>query len=301
MEKNIDIFIKDVVREMFRGTNANILNEKIKGDTSPTKAAKRELGNVFQKYHDSLTNNEKDIFSASAKNIGINLDKGKQRNAEADAILNRPDINGSYEKAVGTMSGELKQALMDYNEWANSSTPPERKKEILRHYGGYGGLRRYLDMADKFSLTPAYDKERAKESGINFAPFGSNYKASKVLTNDDGSPKIDDNGDYVYDSQEYLSKVKPMPTPEKKNKKGEIVRHALPADKVTGYDIENLDLTNVTDDEICRYFKTGTRQDHHFGENENNPTYGEMAEMAKNGDKNALADLKNLFFKAMFN
>ena len=301
MKENIDSFIKEVVKEMFRGTNENILREDIKGDTSPTKAAKRELGNAFQKYYDSLTNYDKNNMSNVAKNIGVNLDKGAERKAEADRILNRNDVNGSYEKAVGSMSAELKQALMDYNEWASPNTTPERKSEILRQYNGYGGLRRYLDMADKFSLTPAYDKNRAKESGINYAPFGSNYKVSKVLTNDDGTPKTDENGNYMYDSEESLSKTKPVATPEKLNKKGEVVRPARPADKVIGYDIENLDLTNVTDDEICKYFKTGTRQDHHFGENENNPTYGEMAEMAKNGDVNALTDLKNIYFKAMFN
>ena len=301
MEKDIDLFVEEVVREMFRGTNRNILNEKIKGDSSPTKAAKRELGKAFQNHFDSLNNNDKDTFSNVAKNIGINLDKNAERNAESDRILNSPEVNGSYEKAVGTMSNELKQALMDYNEWASPNTPPNRKSEILKQYGGYGGLRRYIDMADKFSLTPAYDQNRAKESGINYAPFGSNYKAQKVLTNDDGTPKTDEYGNYMYDTQEYLTKTKPAPTPEKRKKNGEITRQALPADRVVGYDISNLDLTNVTDDEICKYFKTGTRQDHHFGENEDNPTYGEMAEMAKNGDAEALSSLKNLYFKAMFN
>ena len=301
MERDIDIFIKDIVKEMFRGTNESILEEDIKPDTSPTKAAKRELGNAFQKHFDKLTDDEKNGMSNLAKNIGINLDKGAERKAESERILNSSDVNGSYEKAVGTMSGELKQALMDYNEWINPNTTPERKNEIMQKYGGYGGLRRYLDMADKFSLTPAYDQERAKEAGINDAPFGSRYRTLKVLTNDDGSPKTDENGEYVYDTQEYLSKSKPTATPEKKNKKGDTLSHALPADKVVGYDIENLDLTNVTNDEIYRYFKTGTRQDHHFGENKDNPTYGEMAEMAKNGDENALTSLKNLYFKAMFN
>jgi hypothetical protein len=301
MEKNIDIFIKDVVNEMFHGTNANILNEKIKGDSSSTKAAKRELGNTFQKYYDSLTNDEKETFSNTAKNIGINLDKNTQRKAEADAILNRDDVKGSYEKAVGTMSGELKQALMDYNEWTNPSTPSDRKKEIMKKYGGYSGLRRYLDMADKFSLTPAYDQSRAKDAGINYTPFGTNYRTLKPLTNDDGSVKKDENGNYVYDTEETLMNTKPEDTPEKKNKKGETTRQFMPANKVVGYDIENLDLTNVSDEEIFRYFKTGTRQGHHFEDEKHNPTYGEMADMAKNGDKKALADLKNLYFKAMFN
>ena len=256
MEKDIDLFVEEVVREMFRGTNRNILNEKIKGDSSPTKAAKRELGKAFQNHFDSLNNNDKDTFSNVAKNIGINLDKNAERNAESDRILNSPEVNGSYEKAVGTMSNELKQALMDYNEWASPNTPPNRKSEILKQYGGYGGLRRYIDMADKFSLTPAYDQNRAKESGINYAPFGSNYKAQKVLTNDDGTPKTDEDGNYMYDTQEYLTKTKPAPTPEKRKKNGEITRQALPADRVVGYDISNLDLTNVTDDEICKYFKT---------------------------------------------
>ena len=301
MEKNLDKFIKEVVKEMFRGTNESLLREDIKADTAPTKAAKRELGNAFQKHFDSLSVNDKNDMSNVVKNIGVNLDKNAERNAEAERILSSPDVNGSYEKAVGSMSAELKQALTDYNEWANPNTPPETKRAIMQKYGGYGGLRRYLDMADKFSLTPTYDQERAKESGINYAPFGTNYRAQKVLTNDDGTPKTDENGNIMYDTQEYLSKTKPAATPEKVNKKGEVVRPAVPADKTVGYDFENLDLTNVTDDEITRYFKSGTRQDHHFGEDENNPTYGEMADMAKNGDKKALADLKNLFFKAMFN
>ena len=83
MKENIDSFIKEVVKEMFRGTNENILREDIKGDTSPTKAAKRELGNAFQKYYDSLTNYDKNNMSNVAKNIGVNLDKGAERKAEA--------------------------------------------------------------------------------------------------------------------------------------------------------------------------------------------------------------------------
>lgn len=301
MERDIDIFIRDVVKEMFRGTNENILKEDIKPDTAPTKAAKRELGNTFQKHFDSLTDSDKSTMSDVARNIGITLDKGAERNAEAERLLNRSDINGSYEKAVGSMSGELKQALMDYNEWANPSTPSDRKKEIMKKYGGYSGLRRYLDMADKFSLTPAYSQERAKESGLNNTPFGTNYRTLKPLTNDDGSVKKDENGNYVYDTEETLMNTKPEDTPEKKNKKGETTRQFMPANKVVGYDIENLDLTNVSDEEIYKYFKTGTRQDHHFGDDKDNPTYGEMSDMAKNGDKKALADLKNLYFKAMFN
>ena len=197
MEKNLDKFIKEVVKEMFRGTNESLLREDIKADTAPTKAAKRELGNAFQKHFDSLSVNDKDVMSNVAKNIGVNLNKNAERNAEAERILSSPDVNGSYEKAVGSMSAELKQALTDYNEWANPNTPPETKKAIMQKYGGYGGLRRYLDMADKFSLTPTYDQERAKESGINYAPFGTNYRTQKVLTNDDGTPKTDENGNII--------------------------------------------------------------------------------------------------------
>lgn len=305
MKKDIDLIVEEVIKEMFRGTNKNILNEKIKADTSPTMAAKRELGNAFQRHYDSLTNSDRETMSNVAKNIGINLDKGAARRAEADKILNSPNVNGSYEKAVGTMSSELKQALMDYNEWANPNTPKERKQEILHQYGGYGGLRRYLDMADKFSLTPAYDQNRAKEAGINKAPFGTNYVVNNIMKDDEGNPMYDEdeNGNkiYKYDDEKTLSNKKPFSTPAVKDENDKVVKPYNPGNKVVGYDIEGLDLTNVTPDEICTYFKTGTRQDHHLGEDENNPTYGEMAEMVKNGDENALETLRDLYFKAMFN
>lgn len=305
MKEDIDLFVEEVVREMFRGTNKSILNEKIKGDTSPTMAAKRELGNAFQKHYNSLTNSDKATMSNVAKNIGINLDKGTARRAEADKILNSPNVNGSYEKAVGTMSSELKQALMDYNEWINPNTPTERKQEILHQYGGYGGLRRYLDMADKFSLTPAYDQNRAKEAGINKATFGTNYVVNNIMNDDEGNPMYDEdeNGNkiYKYDDEKTLSNKKPFSTSAVKDENDKVVKPYNPGNKVVGYDIEELDLTNVTPDEICTYFKTGSRQDHHLGEDDSNPTYGEMAEMAKNGDENALETLRDLYFKAMFN
>ena len=70
---------------------------------------------------------------------------------------------------------------------------------------------------------------------------------------------------------------------------------------VTGYDYSNLDLSAVPENDIIDYFKGGTRQNHNLDEDPNNPTYGELANMAKNGDKNALEVLKNLYFKAEFN
>lgn len=70
---------------------------------------------------------------------------------------------------------------------------------------------------------------------------------------------------------------------------------------ITGYDYSNLDLSAVPENDIIDYFKGGTRQNHNLDEDPNNPTYGELANMAKNGDKNALEVLKNLYFKAEFN
>lgn len=70
---------------------------------------------------------------------------------------------------------------------------------------------------------------------------------------------------------------------------------------VTGFDYENLDLTAVSDRDIMAYFRDGTRKNHNLDEDPNNPTYGELSNMAKGGDKNALDVLKNLYFKAEFN
>lgn len=265
MKCDIKNIVDNFVNEMFRGTNENLLKED---DTLPIKMAKRKLGNAMQKYYDKDVENRTNMHRW-AKNIGVNLDKGDASKAYSKSLgidLDNPNSvqNGSYEKAVGNISNELKDALKDMQRLKNPSISPEEREAITSKWGGFGGLQRYRDIADKLSLTAAYDQERAKEAGTENAFYGTNYKA------------VDANGN------EYLSSKKPK-------------------DNVVGYDFENLDLTNVPDSEIWSYFKSGTRQNHHFGEDENNPTYGELAEMAKNGNQEALSDLKNLYFKAMFN
>lgn len=292
METNNN-FIEDIIKEMFRGTNEALLSE---GDTAAVTMSKQDLSNKFEKYLDNQENQKR--TQSLAKNYGVNLDRGAERKAYKDSMLgvtNSDDPNtvvpkGSYEKAVGTIGNELKNALKDYNVWINPNTPKEVRAELGKKWGGFAGFQRYKDIADKMSLTPAYDQQRAKEAGINVAPFGTNYKT------------VAPNGEMT------LTPKKPTSTPEKVNKAGEVVRPFKPADAVTGYDFENLDLTNVPDKDIIKYFKTGTRKDHPYdektGERTNpnkNKTYAELADMADKGDKRAMSDLKNLYFKAMFN
>jgi len=294
MERNInDNFIEDIIKEMFRGTNEALLSEV---DTAAITMAKQDLSNKFEKY---LNDPEaKKRTQNLAKNYGVNLDRGAERKAYKDSMLgvtNSDDPNtvvpkGSYEKAVDTIGGELKDALRDYNIWVDPKTPKEVRAELGKKWGGFAGFQRYKDIADKMSLTPAYDQQHAKEAGINVAPFGTNYQT------------VAPNGEMS------LTPNKPVSTPEKVNKSGEVVRPFKPADAVTGYDFENLDLTNVPDKDIIKYFKTGTRKDHPYdektGERTNpnkNRTYAELANMADKGNKRAMSDLKNLYFKAMFN
>ena len=287
-------FIDEILSEMFRGTNEILLNE---ADTNAITMAKQDLSNEFERHMQDKK--AADQVRRDAKNYGVTLDRGAERNAERNRILGaNPETDvipkGSYEKAVKSMSQDLKDALKASNIISNPNTPKEVRSELLKKWGGYGGLQRYRDMADKISLTPAYDQKNAREAGINNAPFGTNYIAVSPSGND------------------YLTSKKPQSKPELVNKDGKVTRPFVPADKVIGYDFENLDLTQVRDKDIIDYFKTGTRQDHKYDEEtgeDTNPnkglTYKELAEIA--GDEKdarsqrAMADLKNLYFKAMFN
>lgn len=246
---NIKKIVDQAVNEMFRGSSTNILNE---ANTVYTTRAKKDLVNAFQKYYDK----NKSKTGEWAKNIGINLDKGQERNQYAADMLGK---YGSYEEALKQMSPEIRDAITAMNKLKDPSVSREEKDAINAKYGGFAGLQRYRDILDKMSLTPAYDQERASEAGINKAPFGTNYKLG--------------NGD--------LSQTK--------------------VDGITGYDYENLDLTNVPENEIFSYFRDGTRRNHNLDEDPNNPTYGELSVMAKKGDKNAATILRNLYFKAEFN
>ena len=336
MENNSDKFIKEVVREMFRGTNEALLE---KNSTVGIDVGMQALSNAYQDFYDNdkFTMNDKEVqakdyVNKKARNIGINLDRGKARNDYRNKMLGvNPDEKGavvpkgSWEQAVGTMGDELKEFLSDYRT-IRTTKDVGLQSQLVQKWGGYGGMRRYLDMADKLSLTPAYDQENAFAAGINNAPFGTNYKTNKVLKDDEGNPLYDEDEKghktYRYSDKETLSKTKPSATPEKRDENGNVVNPYIPFDKVTGYDFENLDLTKVPDTEIIKYFKTGTRQEHVYGDpgtgektNPNkNRTYREMANMAteaikaeKKGlpasrqGKRALADLRNLYFKSMFN
>ena len=280
--KEIDLLVEDFVSQMFRNTN-KILTESgkdssVKPDTAPVQRAKRELGNAVQNFYNRNDKN-KSFMHKWGKSLGVNTwDKGEARNEYTDSILNRN--NGSYEKSVGEMGDDLKNVLTGVNKINN--TNPSDAADIRKNLGGNPEIQRYKDIADKLGITSAYDQERAKEAGLNNAPFGTSYVVDK-------------------DGQTVLLPQKPQPTPAKYDKNGNLKRDRIEADPVVGYDFENLDLTNVSDKDITKYFKTGTRQDHHFNENPNNPTYGQLAEMAENGDEKALIDLKNLYFKAMFN
>ena len=255
---------EQIVEDLFRGSSDNLVTEK--NDTKYTYAAKQDLRNRFNKYYTDSTPadngemvpNRTDV-EKKAKNIGVNLDRGAERNAYHDNMLKQ---YGSYEDAIRAMNPEVRDAITAMNKLKDPNLPKQERDAINAKWGGFSGLQRYRDMLDKMSLTPTYDQNRAKEAGINYAPFGTNYK----VDGDDGIS---------------LSKKK--------------------AGNVVGYDYENLDLTDVPDNAIIGYFGDGTRANHHFGENENNPTYKEMAEMAKNGDENAMTELKNLYFKAQFN
>ena len=279
--KDIDIkrIVDQTVNEMLRGSSNNLLNED---DTVYATRAKKDLVKAFQNYY----NRHKKNASDWAKNIGINFDKSKERNDYERDMLKK---YGSYEEILRQMSPEVRDAITAMNKLKDPATPKAERDAINKKYGNFAGLQRYRDILDKLSLTPAYDQERAKESGINKAPFGTQYKA------------VDKDGN------EYLTGEKPKVIPAKAakvNKNGKVTSPEtpeIPADKITGYDYENLDLTAVPEKEILDYFKSGTRQKHHLDEDPNNPTYRELSEMANNGDKGALDVLKNLYFKAEFN
>ena len=266
---NTKDIVDSFVSEMFRGTNKCLLE-----DTVPITIAKQDLSNEFERYFNDEKNAER--TRNLAKNYGINLDRGEERRAYRNKALGaNPDTEtiqkGSYEKAVGNISNELRDALRDWNIRNNPNTPKEIKDKLDAKWGGFAGFQRYKDIADKLSLTPAYDQKNAKEAGTNVAPFGTNYKT------------INPNGE----------------TSLSANK---------PTGEVSGFDFENLDLTSVPDSEIIKYFKTGTRASHAYDEETGESTnpnkgipYGTLADMAKKGDERAMSDLKNLYFKAMFN
>ena len=278
--KDIDIsrIIDQTINEMFRGSSRNLLKED---DTVYTTRAKKDLVNAFQKYYDK----NKGHVANMSHNLGINLDKGKERGEYEKEMLGK---HGSYEGALRQMSPEIRDAIDAMRKIKDPNTSTEEKQELYRKFGG-PNFQRYRDILDKLSLTPAYDQERANAAGVNTAPFGTNYRA------------IDKDGN------EYLTNSKPKETPAKDakiSKKGKILspeRPKIPADKVVGYDYENLDLTNVSDLDIFDYFSDGTRAKHHLDEDENNPTYKELSIMAKKGDENAAGILRNLYFKAEFN
>jgi len=336
MEKDIDLFVEEVVMEMFRGTNEALLE---KNSTIGIDIGKQALSNAYQNFYDNeklaLDNKEvpaSNYVDKKAKNIGINLDRGKARNDYRNQALGvNPDEKGavvpkgSWEQAVKSEGEKLKEFLKDYQD-IRTTDDADVRAQLVQKWGGYGGIRRYLDMADKLSLTPAYDQENAFAAGINNAPFGTNYKTNKVLKDDEGNPLYDEDEDgrktYRYSDEETLSSSKPSATPEKRDENGNVVEPYVPFDKVTGYDFENLDLTNVPNSEILKYFKTGTRQKHLYGDpgtgEATNPNkrkkYREMADMAAEALKakekglpaskqgvRAMDDLKNLYFKAMFN
>ena len=272
--KEIDInrIVDETINEMFNGTNKGLLRE---ADTVYTTRAKKDLVNAFQKYYDK----NKDTVSRRAKNIGVNLDRGAERSSYGDEMLKQ---HSSYENALKQMSPEIRDAITAMKRVKDPNTPKEERDAIYRKYGGFGGLQRYRDILDKMSLTPTYDHERTKEAGINRAPFGTKYMVNK-------------------DGQTTLSATKPQKTPAKYDKNGTLKNPEIPADEVIGYDYENLDLTDVPEAEIINYFTDGTRKNHRLDEDPNNPTYKELSVMAKDGDKNALEVLKNLYFKAEFN
>lgn len=260
--KDIDIsrIIDQTINEMFRGSSRNLLKED---DTVYTTRAKKDLVNAFQKYYDK----NKGHVANMSHNLGINLDKGKKRGEYEKEMLGK---HGSYEGALKQMSPEIRDAIDAMRKIKDPNTSTEERQELYRKFGG-PNFQRYRDILDKLSLTPTYDQERANAAGVNSAPFGTNYRA------------IDKDGN------EYLTNSKPKETPAKDakiSKKGKILSPGspkIPADKVIGYDYENLDLTDVPEAEIIKYFTSGTRKSHRFEEDENNPQYVELAEIAKMG------------------
>lgn len=254
-KKYIDELVESFVDEMFANTNKALIRED---DTIPIKMAKRNLSNAMQKYFDSSEKN-KSYLKDKADYLSVNLDKGAARDQYIKSLGNKPNYNNELSK----FSDELKGALQDIRDLNDPTKSAEEKITIMNRLGGAAGVRKYKDIADRLSLTPGYDVKRAKESGINNAPYDTRY-----LT---------------------------------KGEDGNLVSSSTkPSGEVAGYDISSLSLTNVPKSEICSYFKSGTRQNHRFAENKKNPTYGQMAEMAKNGDEEALSQLRNLYSKAMF-
>lgn len=274
---NKKTLFEEIVEKVFEGSDPKLIKE---GDSVYSYAAKQALSDRLNAYNDKNGFN----MGSYAKNFGISLDNGAARNKYREDMLKK---YGSYEAALKSMNPEIKAAIDAMKKLKDPTVSKEEKNAIYRRYGGASGLQRYKDMLDKMSLTPTYDVNNTKESGINVAPFGTNYKA------------VNSNG------EEYLSKEKPMATPEKLDKKGMVKTPYKPADKIVGYDYENLDLTDVPIDDILKYFKSGTRS----------KKYGNMVDMIraameeaeKNGGEidentqNMLDGLKNLYFKAEFN
>ena len=268
-------FFEEIVENLLKGSDPKIIKE----DSVYSYAAKQDLRDRLNAYNDRNGS----TMNSYSKNFGVNLDNGAEREKYKQDML---DKHGSYEAAIRAMNPEIKAAIDAMRKLKDPTTSQEEKSVIYKRFGGPSGLQRYKDMLDKMSLTPTYDTANPKESGINVAPFGTNYRVLNA------------------DGEEYLSKEKPM-----------VKTPYNPADKVIGYDYENLDLTDVPVGDILKYFKTGTRQDHHFDEDPNNPTYGQMATIIRDAMKqakenngqidektqNMLDGLKNIYFKAQFN
>ena len=261
--RNIDIekIVEEAINEMFRGSSVKLLTEAKKKNGSSKSDTKY------------VTRAKKDLVNSFQKYYDTHKEKTAERAKNVGIALDKgaertaygKDVlaknNNSYEEALRNMSPEVRDAINAMLKVEDPNTPASERMALNQKYGGFSGFQRYRDILDKLSLTSAYDQERAGEAGTDRAMFGTKYKVGDELS--DKKPK---------------------------NLKD-----------ITGFDYENLDLTDVPEVEIIKYFKTGTRKDHHLDEDEKNPTYSQLAEMAKNGNDDALTILKNLFFKAEFN
>ena len=270
-EDIINRIVNETINEMFRGSSRGVLNED---DTVYTRRAKQDLAKTFQNFYDRNKANQ-DFVSKWARNIGVSLDKGEEREKYRKEMLNK---HGSYEEALRQLSPEVKRAITAMNLLKNPNLPKEKRDAIRAEFGGTAGLQRYRDILDSLSLTPAYDQTRAKDAGIINAPFNTRYKA----IGDDGK---------LYFTGEKPSKEAGKPA--RYSKKGKLISPEVPekpADTVTGYDYKKLDLTDVPSESIISYFADGTRAE----------KYGKLVDMANAGDGEAFATLKNLYFKAEF-
>lgn len=234
-----------------------------------------------------------EMFRGTNKTL-VNEDTNYVTRAKKDLVNS---FQKYYDKNKGKTAKRAKNVGIDINKGAERKAYTDN---MLSKYGSYENALKQMSPEIKGAIDamlkikdPNTSPEERKELSQKYGGFSGLQRYRDILDKLSLTPAYD---------QERASEAGIEKAPFNTNYKladGSLSQKKI--DGVTGFDYENLDLTAVSDRDIMAYFRDGTRQNHNLDEDPNNPTYRELSNMAKDGDKNALDVLKNLYFKAEFN